>query len=98
MVDINRFDTFREILEAYNISLDDINNISRVNVISAVKMPNEAQTKLKNKLETKLKKNVILDLDIDPSIIAGLIIKLGDNVIDMSLRHKLEDLSKNITR
>lgn len=98
LVDRNRFDTFRDILNSYNLALDDINNISRIKVISAVTMPEEAKTKLKNKLETKLKKNVILDLDIDPSIIAGLVIKLGDNIIDMSLKHKLEDLSKNITR
>ena len=61
-------------------------------------MSNEAQSKLKNKLEEKLKKNVVLDLVINPEIIAGLVIKMGDNVVDMSLKHKLEDLSKNIIR
>lgn len=98
LVDKNRFSVFAEILEAYNASLDDINNISRIQVTSAVEMSKDSQTKLKNKLETKLKKNVVLDLNINPEIIAGLVIKMGDNVIDMSLKHKLEDLSKNITR
>ena len=39
---------------------------------------------------------MVLDLSINPDIIAGLVIKMGDNVIDMSLKHKLEDLSKSI--
>lgn len=98
LVDKNRFASFSEILEAYNKSLDDINNISRINVTSAVKMTDEAQAKLKDKLEAKLKKKVVLDLEINKDIIAGLVIRIGDNIIDMSLKNKLEDLSKSITK
>lgn len=96
LVDKDRFFVFEEIVNSYDKALDDINNISRVQVISAVKMSNESEKKLKEKLESKIKKSVVLDLEISPEIIAGLVIKMGDNVIDMSLKHKLEDLSKNI--
>lgn len=98
LVDKGRFDAFDEIIEAYNKALDNINNISRIKVTSAVAMTDEAKKKLTNKLEEKLKKKVILDLDINADIIAGLVIEIGDNIIDMSLKHKLEDLSKSITR
>lgn len=98
LVDKNRFFIFDEILESYNNALDNINNISRIQVTTAVQMTGEAKDKLKEKLETKLKKNVVLDLDISPDIIAGLVIRIGDNVIDLSLKHKLEDLSKSITK
>lgn len=98
LVDKNRFDTFEEVVISFSKALDNINNLSRVTVTSAVKMSEESKQKLKEKLENKLKKSVVLDLDIDSSIIAGLIIKIGDNVIDMSLKHKLEDLSKTLTK
>ena len=98
LVDKNRFDSFNEILEAFNKSLDNKNNIIRVQVTSAVEISNELKKRLKIKLEEKLKKNVVLELDVNINIIAGLLIKIGDNVIDMSLRHKLEDLSKTIIR
>ena len=98
LIDKNRFSVFGEVLNAYNKALDRVNNISRIQVVSAVEMIDEAKNKLKEKLETKLKKNVVLDLEINPEIIAGLVIKMGDNIIDLSLKHKLEDLSKNITR
>lgn len=98
LVDKNRFSAFNEIFDSYNKYLDNINNISRIKVISAVKMSKEAEGRLKEKLEVKLKKNVVLDLDIDSNIIAGLVIKISDNIVDMSLKHKLEDLSKSITR
>lgn len=98
LVDKNRFNAFDEIISSYNKAIDKVNNISRVDVTSAVEMNDEAKNKLKNKLEEKMKLNVILNLNVNPDIIAGLVIKIGDNVIDMSLKHKLEDLSKNIIR
>jgi F-type H+-transporting ATPase subunit delta len=98
LIDKKRFDTFDEILISFKKALDDKNNISRINVTSAVAMSEESKKKLKIKLEEKLKKNVVLDISLDSNIIAGLVIKIGDNIIDMSLKHKLEDLSKNITR
>lgn len=98
LIDKERFSTFNEVLDSYNKSIDNINNICRVKVTSAVEMSNEAKDRLKQKLEAKVRKNVVLDLDTNPDIIAGLVIKIGDNVLDMSLKHKLEDLSKSITR
>lgn len=98
LVDKNRFSVFDEVLECYNKSLDDINNITRISVTSAVEMTEDSRKKLKEKLESKFKKSVILDLNINPDIIAGLVIRMGDNVMDMSLKYKLEDLSKSITR
>lgn len=98
LVDKNRFSTFDSVVDSYNKALDDINNISRISVVSAVEMSEDAKNKLKNKLETKLKKSVVFDIEINPGIIAGLVIKIGDNIVDMSLKHKLEDLSKSIIR
>lgn len=98
LVDKSRFGAFDSVVDSYNKAIDNINNISRVTVVSAVQMTDEAQSKLKNKLETKMKKNVVLNLEISSDIIAGLVIKIGDNIVDMSLKHKLEDLSKSIMR
>lgn len=98
LTDKNKFDIFDDVLEAYNKLIDSIDNIKRVSVTSAVTMPEDAKGRLKQKLEEKLKANVVLDLNINKDIIAGLVIKIDDNVIDMSLKHKLEDLSKSITR
>lgn len=98
LIDKNKFNIFDEVLEAYNKSIDSVNNIKRILVTSAVTMPEDAKNRLKQKLEEKLKANVLLDLNINKDIIAGLVIKIDDNVIDMSLKHKLEDLSKNILK
>lgn len=98
LTDKNKFDIFEDVLEAYKKAIDSVNNIKKVSVTSAVTMPEDAKSRLKQKLEEKLKANVVLDLNINKDIIAGLVIKIDDNIIDMSLKHKLEDLSKSISR
>src|SRR5574344_121946 len=98
LIDKERFDIFNDVVEVYNGILDEKNNISRIEVTSAVKMSENSALRLKSKLEEKLRKTVVLDLTIRPEIIAGLVIKIGDNVVDMSLKHKLEDLSKVIAK
>ncbi len=98
LIDKNRFEVFDSVLNSFLESMDNINNISRVKVTSAVDMNEYSKKKLIEKLESKLNKKVILDLEINQDIIAGLVIRIGDNVIDTSLKNKLEDLSKNITK
>jgi len=98
LIDKDRFCQFEAVSEAYDKILDKINNVSRIKVTSAVALGEDAKKRLKEKLENKLSKKVTFDWEISPEIIAGLVIQMGDNVIDTSLKHKLEDLSKSITK
>jgi len=98
LVDKDRFSAFEEITSTFKETVDKVNNISRVKVTSAVNLSEDSKNRLKNKLEEKMKKIVTLDWEINPEIIAGLVIQMGDNVIDTSLKNKLEDLSKTITK
>ena len=64
-----------------------------VDVTSAVKLDKQQQTSLSKALETRLARKVKLNCSVDPELIAGVLIKAGDTVIDGSLRSKLNRLS-----
>ena len=98
LIDKNRFSAFKYIVLAYEQELDLIKGLERVEVVSAVEMKQEAKERLQRKLEEKLKKSVIINFEQDAEIIAGLVIKIGDSVIDNSLRHKLDNLSKEMIK
>ena len=53
---------------------------------------------IKNKISQKINKNVVPDWKVDSSIIGGLIFDIDELIIDNSVRHKLEDLSKHIIK
>lgn len=52
--------------------------------------------KIKERLEQKLKKKLRLYLELDPSLIAGVQVVIGTNVIDGSLKRRLEELGNKI--
>lgn len=61
-------------------------------VTSAVAL-NDAQTAdLKQALKASVGKDVTLNAKVDPSLLGGLIVKVGSRMIDSSLRTKLETL------
>lgn len=98
LVDKDRFNLIDEILESYSKDVDKQKNIQKVSVISAIELDEELKSKLINKLAQKLNKNIELETQLDKDIIAGLVIKTEDNVIDMSLKHKFEEMKKEIAK
>lgn len=96
LLDEGRFNIFKTIYELFKNEVDVIKNKQRVYVTSAIALDEAEKEKLKNKLIDKLKKDVILNYDENKDILGGLLIKFEDNVIDLSLKTKFDDLRKNI--
>lgn len=98
LVEKNRFNLICDIVKVYNSLLDDINEVARVEVVSAVELNDMEKNSIQDKLAEKLNKHISIKYKIDESIIAGLIFKMGDDIIDMSVAHKLEDYKKAIIK
>ncbi len=93
-----RIGLISEIAVAYQTELENLKNIVRVDVTSAIEINNDKKDEIKNRIAEKLQKDVRVNWDIDTDIIAGLIFNINDIVVDNSIRHKLDNLSKNITK
>lgn len=91
-----RIGEFNEIYSDYVDKLDEINNIQPVEVVSAVDLRDEYKSKIVQKLSDKLGKNIKANWNVDSEILAGLKIKIDDNVIDMSLKNRIDKLSKDL--
>ena len=71
-----------------------MNNIKRVEIVSAVELSDEQKQKTIEKLHIRLNKEVKVNWALDTNIIGGLVIKIDDDIIDTSLKNKLDKLSK----
>ena len=47
-----------------------------------------------NKLEKKYKKEIILKKIVDPEILGGIYVRIGNDVLDGSVKTRLDDLEK----
>ena len=93
---------------ATNRRLGDLNSIIRAfealaahergqltaTVTSAVPLSAEQQDAVRASLKTRLRQDVALDLVVDKDILGGLVVRTGSQLIDSSLRTKLNTLAQ----
>lgn len=65
-------------------------------IISAVALTLEEQASMREFLKKNFGKDFTGEFLIDPSIIGGFIIRVGDSVIDESIKSKLKKLSEEM--
>ena len=85
-----------EIAESFQVMVDEDKNVSHGTVISAVELSTDLRGKIQDTLEKLTGKKVELTASVDPSIIGGMIAKVGDMVLDGSIRTQLASLKDSI--
>ena len=93
-----RLNIIDEIAEEFEKELEELKNIVRVDITSAIDLSEEKKMNIRNRVAEKLKKDVKVSWGVDEDIIAGLIFNINDTVVDNSIRHKLDNLSNLIIR
>lgn len=96
LIERNRAVLLPEIREIFDDAVRDERGIVVANVTTAERL-SEAETDLvRQKLEALTGKRVELAVQIDPEIIGGIIVRIGDQVIDGSVRNKLEKMRSRL--
>ena len=85
-----------DIFQQYNTLLDVHRGIERAKVTAALPLADEDQEAISRRLEKIVERKVVIDAQVDPSIIGGFIAKVGDMLIDGSVRQRLETLKKSL--
>lgn len=71
-------------------------DIREIKIISAFKL-NETQRKsLSKKLKDALGHEAVLKEEVDPAMVAGIVINIGSLVLDGSLKNKIQEQAKNV--
>jgi len=96
VVQKKRADILPEIATEFQVLVDADQNISRGTVIAASQISGDLQAKVQATLENITGKKVILTTEIDPAIIGGIVAKVGDLVMDGSIKTQLAGLNESI--
>ncbi len=86
-----------DILRHFEAMLDMRNGIERAQVATAFPLDEEEGTAISARLKEIVRRDVRIDSLIEPSIIGGFIARIGDRLIDGSIRQRLETLKTNLT-
>ena len=85
-----------DIFQQYNNLLDAHRGVERAKVTTALPLATEEKEVVSRRLGEIVDRKVVVDGQVDPSIVGGFIARIGDTLIDGSIRQKLETLKKNL--
>ncbi|MEN8140887.1 MAG: ATP synthase F1 subunit delta [Thermodesulfobacteriota bacterium] len=91
-----RADTLGDIAETFQIMVDEANNTCQGVVISASELDETLTGEVQQTLEKITGKRVAITTEVDESIIGGIIAKVGDLVLDGSIKTQLDELKESI--
>ncbi len=98
LLDKNRIGALEEIADYYSRLTDEISNVTRAEVITARTLKDAQMDKLQEALAKLTSKKVKMDVKEDESLIGGLIVKVGDLVLDGSVKAQLKGLKESLRR
>lgn len=99
MVKKDRQNEIVEVVDYFIHRYMEYKNIGLAKVTSAVKLSGQQKEAINNRL-IELSKYVEFEIQytVDPSIIGGLIIRVEDRVVDSSIKSKIENISKSLSK
>ncbi|GAB6099486.1 F0F1 ATP synthase subunit delta [Halanaerocella petrolearia] len=96
LIDKSRETLLDLIYQQFKKLVDKEANRLEVEVRSPIELSQEQQERLQTKLAEQLNKDIKLEVEIKPDLIGGLVLKIGDKIIDGSLASQLENLNQNL--
>lgn len=93
-----RLGIFSEVVHAYEAELDSANNVCRGFVRSAVALSEVDREQIQKTVEKVINKKVIMTYTVDPSVIGGLVAKVGSYTFDDSIATHLKRMNEELKR
>lgn len=98
VIDKDRISTMEHIKQSYKSLLNDKNNILEGTAITVVKLTEKEIKDLENNLSKRYNKNVTLNNIVDETILGGVLVKLGNEEIDGTVKTRLSKMKKNLSQ
>ncbi|MCE5256551.1 MAG: ATP synthase F1 subunit delta [Spirochaetaceae bacterium] len=98
LIEKGRVQHLGEIAEYYDRLIDEHDNVARAQVSTAIKLGKEALGDIEQMLGKMTGKKVVVDFEMDPGLIGGILVKIGDLVLDGSVKRELLNFKESLKR
>ncbi len=96
LIDKSRLEELPDIARELGVLADEKENRLRAEVISAAPISEQAVRRLKSTLERLTGKVIVLTAKVEPSLIGGMMTKVGNTLYDGSIKNQLNRLKANM--
>ena len=95
LLDKNRIEVIEAIAEHYSELTDTISGIARAEIFTAMPLKDELLGGIEKSLEELTSKKIKTEIREDRDLIGGIVVRIGDLVLDGSIRAQLEGLKES---
>jgi F-type H+-transporting ATPase subunit delta len=96
MIILDAIDSFEQTYKDFIELANQLKRQVSIEVISVIALDKEILNEIKESVDKKTGLDVRIKNVLDKDIIGGIVIKIGDKVIDLSIKDKLEDLKNKL--
>ena len=98
LADKDRLALLADIEKDFKVLLNEKNNILEGIVITAVPMKEEEVKELQTKLSAKYNKTVVLENEVDKSVLGGVLVRLVNEEIDGTVKNRLDKMKEQLSQ
>ena len=98
LFDKGRIGYLSDINKFYQKQADELKGIARASLVSATEISSETIEKIRTTLSKRTGKDIILEVEHDPSLIGGIVSRIGDLVLDGSIKTQLLNMRESLKR
>jgi F-type H+-transporting ATPase subunit delta len=98
LLEKHRMPVLHRIRREYDGLWREENKLLAVDVTSAIRLDDELVRSLGDRISEQTGRKVELNAHVDPDIVGGIVLRVGNSIMDASIRNRLEQLRKQVAR
>lgn len=84
--------------EFYHQLVDEWQGVTRASLVSATELTSDTIKRIRDSLSRRVGKEIIVETELDPGLIGGVVTRIGDLVLDGSVRTQLRNMKESLKR
>jgi F-type H+-transporting ATPase subunit delta len=98
LIEKHRMPVLFRIRQNYDAMWEEENKLLPVHITSAVELDSAIVEQLGDRISEQTDRKVELSANVDPEILGGIVVRVGNSVLDASVRNRLEQLRKQVVK
>jgi F-type H+-transporting ATPase subunit delta len=98
LVEKHRMPTLFRIRRQFEERWQEENRLLPVSVTSAIELDDETVEQISSRIAEQTDRKIELTTDVDPEILGGIVLRVGNSILDASIRNRLEQVRRQLAR
>ena len=98
LIEKHRMPVLFRIRANYDALWEEENKLLPVHITSAVELDDAIVKQLGERISEQTDRKVDMSAEVDPDILGGIVVRVGNSILDASVRNRLEQLRRQVAR